>query len=197
MEQPKQLLPWHERPMIVYCIEQLSAVEAITQVVVVLGHDAEAMRAALYASPGTPSTSTSLALGASVSIVMNQAYAKGKTTSIQAGLRALSAPFDAVLILATDQPRPAQVLSELIQAHFPSGRPVTVPTFGGKWGHPPVFSAALLPELLAISEERQGLREVMERHRSQVQEHAVDSAIVLTNLNTEAEYLRAHASDAG
>lgn len=183
MAGPKQLLPWHGLPLIRYQMDQALAVPGVGEVVVVLGHDADALRSLVEMAHTT----------SDIRIVVNSQYQEGKSTSIQAGLRAIQSNPQGVLVLAVDQPRPAPLLAALAAAHSRAGALISVPTFQGKHGHPPLFSLRLLPELLAISEEREGLREVLTRHRGEVQAVSVDSPIVLTNLNTEEEYRRARA----
>lgn len=185
MTQAKQLLPWHGRPLLQYQIEQLQALPEVAEIVVVLGQDAEGLRPLVPEGAGPPT----------VTVTVNVAYREGKSTSIQAGLRALSGLGEAILILAVDQPRPTSILRALVLAHLTNGPPwrITVPAYEGRRGHPPVFAASLVQELLATSEEREGLREVMLHHRGEVLDVPMDTPLVLTNLNTEDDYQKALA----
>ncbi len=120
--------------------------------------------------------------------VLNPDYRVGKTTSIKAGLRAVSRDATGVLLLAVDQPRPPSVVKAVVQAHAESGAAITSPRHEGRGGHPIVFSGLLRPELEAITEEKQGLREVFRAHRGDVNEVPIADPIVLLDLNTPAEY---------
>ncbi|MHB1162270.1 MAG: nucleotidyltransferase family protein [Chloroflexota bacterium] len=174
MGHPKQLLPWMGTTLIAYQVEQLIQAGA-RPIVVVLGAEAKRVAIPLRHFPG-------------VTLVSNPLYALGKSTSIHAGLRGLQEKFDALLLLAVDQPRRADTLRRLISEHLERGSLITVPVYRGRRGHPPVLSAALLQQLDSLTEEQQGLREVMARHHFATAEVPVDSPEVLLDLNTPEEY---------
>ena len=172
----KALLPWGEATLLEYQAAQLRA-SRCSEIVVVLGHEAGRLRAVLGEE----------------TVVHNPDYRLGKTTSIRVGVGALSAEADAALILAVDQPRPAWLLDLLSAERGQTRAAITVPAHAGRRGHPPVFAASLFPELLALSEERQGLREVMSRHAAEVHVVEVDTPLVHVNLNRPEDYEAARA----
>ena len=55
-----------------------------------------------------------------------------------------------------------------------------------------MFSTRLLSELKLISEEKQGLREVFERHRAEITEVHFDDPMVRLDLNTPEAYESAY-----
>ena len=181
MAEPKALLPWAGTTLLEYAVTEARA--TCTETVVVLGHEAERLTKLLgeSATAATPS-------GGRPRLVYNSDYRSGKCSSIRAGIGALSSDVVAAVILAVDQPRPAWLIDLLIAAQLFSTAPITLPTHLGKRGHPPVFAAGCFAELLAISEERQGLREVLVRHASEIQLVEISSPLVLVNLNTPADY---------
>ena len=120
--------------------------------------------------------------------VHNPDYRLGKTTSIKAGLAALPEDVDTIVILAVDQPRPADVTRRVLELHVEAGKPISSPRYQGHGGHPLVFSAALRPELAAISEEKAGLREVMRRHAHEINWAPFDDPVVRLDLNTPEAY---------
>jgi molybdenum cofactor cytidylyltransferase len=174
MGRPKALLPWQGGTVVEFQVEQLLA-GGMEQVVLVLGHDAEAVRR--VASPL-----------ARTAIVLNQDYASGKTSSVRAGLGAISNNTDALLVLAVDQPRPAALIRRLRQAHETSDALITVPSFGGRYGHPTIFARDLFPEMRDIREETQGLRAVRHRHRGRTQVIQTATRAPLIDINTPEEY---------
>ena len=99
--------------------------------------------------------------GPGVGYVVNPRYSDGRTMSIKAGLACISPE---------------------------AGAPITSPRHEGRGGHPIVFSSALRHELAAISEEGQGLRELFDAHRDQVNEVKIDDSIVRLDLNTPEDY---------
>lgn len=144
------------------------------EVIVVLGHEAEEV--APYVS------------GKAVRDIMNPQYREGRTSSIRAGLEAVSSDATDVVIMAVDQPRAPQIVSDVISAHLEADALLTSPRYRGRGGHPLIFSARLLPELGRISEENQGLREVFERHRSEITEVVFDDPAIRLDLNTPEAY---------
>ena len=60
----------------------------------------------------------------------------------------------------------------------------------GHRGHPVVFDASLLPELLAISEDTEGVRAVMRGHAAQVQDVETGDPAATLDLNTAADLRR-------
>jgi molybdenum cofactor cytidylyltransferase len=174
MGRPKALLPWQGVPLIDYQLDQLAAVEEIRQIVAVTGHARGAIVAAARRRPR-------------VSVAHNPAYRTGKVSSVLAGLRALAPECDAVLLLAVDQPRPASILRTIVQAHLAAGATITVPVRSGRAGHPVVFSNALLPELLRISEESLGVRDVVRRHVASTLRVEIANPIIHLDLNVPAD----------
>lgn len=181
MGQPKQLLPWDGMPLLEYQIRQLLATD-VGQVVVVLGYLCDDLSRIV----GRFDSSR-------LSVVRNEAYKEGKTTSIRAGIAELASDATAMVLLAVDQPRPANLIQRLIDTHRCDTNLITVPSYHGKHGHPPVFDASLRDELLAITEKGQGIREVIQRHQQHLRDVPMDEPIVLVNINTPEDYQRAKA----
>jgi molybdenum cofactor cytidylyltransferase len=172
MKAQKALVEWQGRTLIRYQLEQLSAVPPVTQTIVVTGHD--------------PGRIAEIAAGAGAEVVHNVAYRSGKVSSIIAGLGAVSDAARAIIVLAVDQPRSADVLRRIVDEHARSWRPIVVPAHGGRRGHPPIFAASLLPELLRIAEGTHGLRGFMEAHAADVTEVECDAS-VLADLNVASD----------
>ena len=98
---------------------------------------------------------------------------------------------DAFLLLAVDQPRTAQVISTIIAAHRQNNALITSPRYRGRGGHPLILSSRLKDEIGGISEEKQGIREVFEAHRSKITEVEVDDPVIRLDLNTPEDYREA------
>ena len=176
MGRPKPLLPWKGVTLVEYQVRCL--IDAgCHEVVAVLGHRADEV------SPYLRETTARVAV--------NPDYAIGKTTSIKAGLAAISPAAEAVLFLAVDQPRTAEVIAAVIRSHQEQTALITAPRYQGRGGHPLVFDASLKNELVAITEEGEGIAEVYKRHRDQVNELHVEDPIVRLDLNTPDAYRQA------
>ena len=178
MGQLKALLDWRGKTLLDHQVDALLEGGA-DRVVVVLGHRADDLRPLLEDKDG-------------VSWTHNPDYLRGKTTSIKAGLAALDATaVEEILLLNVDQPRSAADVARILAAHRASGCSITVPEYRGKGGHPIVLSSALLPELLVIDEESQGIKAVVRRRPQAVQRVSLDNPEILLDLNTPEQYAAA------
>ena len=179
MGTPKALLDWDGAPLIRRQVDAL--IEAgLSPIIVVLGHAYEEL------APVVPDAPV-------VHIVHNPDYKKGKTTSIKAGASELQrhGPGDSLLLLNVDQPRSANLIKRVVDAHDDSDAVVTVPTWGGKGGHPIVLSASLLGELLEIREETLGVKALRIRHESRTQRVDLGDPQVTLDMNTPDDYRKA------
>ena len=175
MQEMKALLPWTSgRSLLAHQARALVGA-GYYPVIVVLGHLADRLREEVADAPHT-------------FVVENPRYREGRTTSIVAGLRALPPGADGVLIVSVDQPRSDALLASLRGAWLAERPLLAVPSLDGRAGHPPLFDAALLPDLLAVTEEGEGLREVVSRHREERLLVPTRDPLTLTNLNTRADY---------
>ena len=172
----KPLLPWMGSTLLEYQLRQLS-LSPVDEIVLVLGHEAEKLRPYADAVPD-------------IRVVVNPDYHRGRSTSVVAGVKALGGRPSAILILSVDQPRPAWVISQVVKAHLDGTAEITIPTFEGRRGHPIVFDGGLIDELKALSEEAQGLREVVGRDPGRVREIEVSSPVIHLDLNTPEDYQR-------
>ena len=123
---------------------------------------------------------------------LNPDYLQGKTTSLKVGVAALAnQQVSDVLLLNVDQPRGADTVRGLLERHLASSYRITIPTHGGKGGHPILIAAELLTELAEIQEESQGLKAVVRRHAEATERFEVDDPAVLWDLNTPEQYQKA------
>lgn len=177
MGTPKALLDWFGVPLVKAQINSLFE-GGVERVVVVTGaHHDEIEKV--------------VASESDVEVVSNPDWAQGKTTSIKAGLAAIEDGCETLLLLAVDQPRPAWVVKQALRSHTASGRPVTSPRYSGHGGHPLIFDATIFEELARISEEREGVREIMKRYEDTMNREYFESAVVRFDLNTPEDYARA------
>jgi molybdenum cofactor cytidylyltransferase len=134
----------------------------LTHIVVVIGRDAERVRAGLT--------------GLDVRLVLNPEFVTGLSSSLRIGVSEAIRVWptdDAILIALGDQPLTGTgVLESILRTIAERGnRWIIAPRFRGELGNPVLFARALVPELLDVSGDR-GARGVVERDRSRV--HYVD-----------------------
>ena len=178
MGSPKPLLPWGDKALVEYQVEQLLEGGA-SGVVVVIGHEADQVRAALRRWP--------------VQVVQNPEYRQGRASSVRHGAAALPVYAEAAVVLNVDQPRPAEAVRGAIEGHQSGDSLITIPTYQGRGGHPTVFSQVLFPELTRVTEQNQGMREVVQRHAGRVRRVELGSPFVVLDMNTPEEYQAARA----
>jgi len=118
------------------------------------------------------------------SIVLNENWAQGQLSSIQAAIRSLPANATEGLILCpVDHPLiSAGLVARLIEQFDSSGKQIVLPTYQGRRGHPAIFHASLFAELLRASPEV-GARQVVWAHSQNVQEVPTEEEGVVLNLN--------------
>ncbi|MSQ10782.1 MAG: nucleotidyltransferase family protein [Dehalococcoidia bacterium] len=179
MGSPKPLLGWKGRPLVRYQVEQLRAA-GCDAVVVVLGSRADRVQ---------PFTD-----GLRATVVINNHFAEGRATSVRAGAALVPASAEWIAVLGVDQPRPAAVMRPLFQAAADSDADILVPVYGGRRGHPVLFSGRLLGEMRDVQDATLGLRAVVHRHLDHQREVPIDSPLIHVDMNTPAAYVAALAA---
>jgi molybdenum cofactor cytidylyltransferase len=137
MGSPKQLLAYQGQPLIRHAA-QTALASGCDPVVVVLGPQVDAMRAALD--------------GLDVVVVENTEWEQGIGTSVRAGISGaeILGCEGAILTLA-DQPLvTAEILKRLIEEHAETGRPIIASEYAGTVGVPAFFTAEMFPKLKAL-----------------------------------------------
>ena len=151
---PKSLLQLGGVPLIRRNLIALSGA-GVDEVVAVLGHRAEEIEPALRDFP--------------VTIVRNADYGRGQTSSMHAGIAALSDRLDAVIVAVADQPLiNSGDITALIGAFKKRGNAsAVVPFVDGERGNPIMFDAAVRAAVLA-GDARFGCRQWLDAHPEQV-----------------------------
>ncbi len=157
--QLKQLQPWGNGTLLTHAVDVALASRA-RPVVVVLGCQADACRAALGDRP--------------VTIVVNPDWAKGQSTSVRAGLAALPENIGAVLFHLGDQPgvTPA-VMDTLMARHATTLAPVVWPEYRGRRGNPTLFDRIAFPQLRVLTGDMGGKPVLMTYAQSGTAERVV------------------------
>ena len=176
MGQLKALLEWDGQPLLRSQVDALLAAP-VERVVVVLGYRYEEL------TPLLPPN-------VRVNVVRNSDFASGKVSSIVAGVSATEAHRH-VLVLGVDQPRGTTTLRMVIEAHLAGGQAISIAAYGGRRGHPVLFSPALRANLLALDEATEGLRAVLRTHSAGIRLVETGDPLTLVNVNTPEDYAAA------
>ncbi len=126
-----------------------------------------------------------------VSFIENPDPAGDMLSSVRCGLRAVPGDTETVAVSPGDQPSlEPSLVRRILSAYETSGRGILVPVHGGRRGHPLVFSAGYVAELLT-RHDGTGLRGLLQTHVEDVLEWRTSDAAVLEDLDTPADYQRA------
>ena len=181
MGRPKALLPFGKRSVIATVVHCLSRCP-IDDLIVVAGPHATALAEELGERSGSGNPSPRL--------VLNDRYAEGMLTSVQAGIAAASPETRLFLIALVDQPMiDPEVVAPLIEVARSAGERIVIPTFEGRRGHPLFLPAGLAAEVSTLSAGI-GLRELMQRHPEAVLHVPVASDTILRDIDTPEDYER-------
>jgi molybdenum cofactor cytidylyltransferase len=174
----KPLLPFGPTQTVIEtCINNLLAA-GCAEVVVVLGHRAEEVRARVSHLP--------------VRFALNEEVESEMGVSIARGVEALSIDARAVLIALGDQPAvSAEEIEQVSEAHRRTGARLVVPEWRGRGGHPVLVSLELRAALLNLDATR-GLRALFEAHAGEVLRVPVASAYIARDMDTWEDYRALH-----
>jgi molybdenum cofactor cytidylyltransferase len=173
MGQPKLLLPWGNIQLVRH-VAQTALHSSLDDLIVVTGHRAEHVHAALDGLP--------------VTLVHNAAFLDGQSTSVRAGIAALGDDAQAAMILLADQPllQPSTI-DALIGTYHQHQSPIVAPRYNGQRGNPVLFDRTLFAELSMVQGD-QGARLVLQAHTQHLQLVDVADEGVLLDLDTPENY---------
>ena len=178
---PKQLLPVAGRTMIEQVLDTVKA-SSVDAVIVVLGYSAQQI------SEHVPPWCT---------IVLNEDWASGISSSIRAGLEALenhstrlgaSGKVEAALFVLVDQPyMQSQDIELVLQAYYGGQKAIVIPTCRGRHGNPALFDQSLFPALKRLRGDVGG-RQLLAQFQDQLLTVEMPSANLFLDIDTPADY---------
>ncbi|WP_213766482.1 nucleotidyltransferase family protein [Caballeronia sp. dw_19] len=174
---PKCLLELGGVPLIRRVLVALSGA-GVDELVVVLGHHAEAVAPVIECFP--------------VTIVRNPHPDDGQVSSQRVGLGALSNRCDAVLMVLADQPLlNAQDITALISAwkKRPRDASVVYPEVRGERGNPVIFGSDVREQVLA-GDYKTGCRQWQSRHPELVTPYVTDNRRYRVDIDTQEDVER-------
>lgn len=172
---PKQLLDFGGEPL-VRRVTRAALAAPLAQVIVVLGHEATRVAAAVA--------------GLDVETVVNRDWGSGQSTSVRAGLSRVAEAARAAIFLPCDQPfLDAAVIAGAVAAWRASGAPIVVPAWGERPGAPVLFERSLFPRLLRLEGDAGG-RLLAARHPELVHRWQLPDERPLLDVDTPADLER-------
>ena len=141
----KQLARLEDRPLVAHVVARARAA-GLEPVVVVVGHEADAVAAAVEDG---------------AEVVVNPDHERGQSTSLRAGVRALaSSDANAMVVLLADEPRVSPAAVRDVVAALGEGADVARAVYEDRPGHPIGFARSVWSALLAVDGDR-GARQVL------------------------------------
>ncbi len=172
MGEPKQLLRVGASTLVRHTAEQAIAAD-VAKTIVVLGAEAEAVRAELRDLP--------------VELIENARWSEGMGRSIAAGVESAT-DCAAVVILTCDQPHvSAAIINRLIAEQEATGKPIVASAYGGTLGVPALFAREFFEALRQLA-PNEGAKRLFVEHRKSVS--SVDFAEGAVDLDTPPDYER-------
>lgn len=174
--QPKQLLPFEGKTLLLRAAETAVAAGGAA-VVVVTGAQHATLLPELIALP--------------VTTTHNPHWAEGMGSSIKAGLTALEtlprpAKLTGIIVLLCDQPLVTpELLVALLRQHLATQQPIVASAYGGTLGVPAFFAAAVFPALRQLSGAA-GARQLIAHHGAAVATVAFPAGVL--DVDTRAQY---------
>jgi molybdenum cofactor cytidylyltransferase len=178
----KQLAEIGGRSLVERVIESIPTA-VVREVVVVLGHDAGAVAKAAGKNKDAK-------------VVLNSEYRDGLSTSIRAGIRALSTDTDGAMLLLADQPFVTRALLRRMVRVFeerPQVRKIVAAAHGELVSPPVIFSREYFGELMELEGDN-GAKSVIDRNKGSLRLVKVGSRAVLADVDTRDDVLAARRS---
>ena len=127
--------------------------------------------------------------------VHNPNFSQGLSTSLQAGVSALSGKFDGIIVLLGDMPRvSANHIDRLIAAFDPlEGRAICVPTYQGKRGNPVIFGEQFFSEMTQVGGDS-GAKHLIGEHEEELVEVPMEDDGIILDVDTPDALARARTT---
>ena len=176
MGAPKQLLPFGESTIVEIVVDNMLGAK-FDEVIVVVGHRAEAIQTQLGTRP--------------IKTVFNPDYRDGMLTSAQTGIRTLEAS-DAFALMLVDQPFiTSALIDQVVDAYLQTENGIALPSYNYKRGHPVIFDQKYAPDILALDTESDGVRTLFKKYSDDIHHVTVDTDAVLRDIDDREDYERA------
>lgn len=174
----KLLLPFRNKPMISHITDNLLQ-SKISNVIVVVGYEYEAVHQALHSMP--------------VHIIQNKNYDSGMTGSVQTGIRNLPALSTHFMITLGDMPLIStahfDIFLEEARGHFSDGHTSIVRPISRQQnaGHPVLFDRKLANDILSFKEPN-SLMNFIRKHKEYLKPFITDQEVYFLDTDTPHDY---------
>ena len=179
--QNKLLLPFKGQTIIAKVTKTVLEVD-YEPVVVVTGFAGEEIHEALA--------------GLSVGFVHNKNWSDGMAGSIRAGLEAVRATAEGLLIVLADMPLLSVDTLRLLKSQFTrsKGAKMVFPVYGTRQGNPVLMPAKFFPEIASLTGDR-GCKVLLNQYPEETVAVPVKTVDVILDCDNETDYLKVISAD--
>jgi len=175
----KLLEPIEEKPIIAR-VADAALKSGADPVVVVTGFDAERIAEALG--------------GPKLTLVHNPDFARGLSSSLQAGVTALPATVDGALICLGDMPKVDPSVLRALMTAFTGPAAICVPVYQGRRGNPVLWGQRYFTEMMGLSGDI-GAKSLIARHAEHLIEVEVETTSIFEDIDAPADLARISRPD--
>jgi len=173
MGKPKQLLAWKGTSLIGHTVSTVIN-SGVDQVIVVIGASKDRIRDELIDLP--------------IEIIDNPEWEAGQSTSVQAGMSAISPSSGSAIFFLVDQAYLSQsIIHSLVERHAESLAPIVAPIIAGQRGNPVLFDRITYKDFQSLQGDVGG-RRLFSRYQVSWLEW-FDEALLL-DIDTDEDYQR-------
>ena len=121
-------------------------------------------------------------------VVINSNYEQGQLSSLAAAIDSTPKDTEAMLVCLVDMPFITELtVNHIIREFKATHRPIVLPVFNGRRGHPVLFAKSLFEELRSAPPE-QGARYVVHANEEKVLEVQAPDDGIITSIDTPDDY---------
>ena len=190
----KLLLPFGQSTMLTTTLANILSAK-IGETLVVVGHEAQNVQAILVAE--LPKHPLSIFViqeetASKMTILTNNYYEKGMTTTIQTGVETAAADSVGYMICLSDMPfitpeEYAFLANQFLKIHEMDKQAIVQPIFKGKRGNPTVFSSFYRKHILELT-YTEGCKPIVQAHTTHVYLVEMPTDAVLRDIDFKEDY---------
>ncbi len=173
MQKPKQLLPYHDRSLLVHTIKE--AQKSLMPVVVVLGANSKEIMADIN--------------DMEADVVVNKNWESGMASSIRAGVeraRAINTKIANCILAVCDQPYISSLLfQELVDQKTVSGKKIVASSYADTLGTPALFDKKYFDDLLNLQGDH-GAKNLLQKYHLAVTSVSFEKGDI--DVDTKSDY---------
>ena len=187
----KLLLPFGQSTILTTTLANILSAK-IGETLIVVGHEAQNVQATLVADLQKYPLSINAQNASKMTILTNNHYEKGMTTTIQTGVEAADADSAGYMICLSDMPfitpeEYAFLTNEFLKILETNKQAIVQPVFKGKRGNPTLFSSFYRKHILELT-YTEGCKPIVQTHAAHVYLIEMPTDSVLRDIDFRADY---------